>query len=97
MKLIYQPAINTLSHLTKEVKWKGAAKLGRVLTAECHKQSGLKCTGCGPLTVGWATTGFMVRQRSMRRKPLYLVRRPFNDLMEWKGTGTDLVGHDVLY
>ena len=52
---------------------KGIAKLCRVPTAGCHKQSDLKCTGCKPSIAGWATTESMVRQRIVRRKPLYLV------------------------
>jgi hypothetical protein len=51
---------------------KGTAKLGWVPTAGLHEQSGLNCTGCGPFAAGRATTGSMVSQRSMRRKPLYL-------------------------
>ncbi len=51
---------------------KGTVKLDWVPTVELHKQNGLNCTGCGPLAAGRATWGFMVRQRSMRRKPLYL-------------------------
>lgn len=68
----FRPAIVILPHLMKEVRRKEAAKLHRVPTAGCHKQNGLKCTGCGPSTAGRATTVSMVRQRSMRRKPLYL-------------------------
>ena len=51
---------------------KGTAKLDRVPTVGLNQQSGLKCTGCGPFDAGRATTVSMVRQRIMRRKPLYL-------------------------
>ena len=53
---------------------KGAAKLGRLPTAGCHAQSSLKCTEQGRLRpVRRATARSMVRQRSVRWKPLYLV------------------------
>ena len=62
---------------------KGTAKLGWVPTAGLHQQSGLNCTGCGPSAAGRATTGPMVRQRSVRRKPLYLMCN-----LQWSvGTG----------
>jgi hypothetical protein len=52
---------------------KGAAKLGRLPTAGCHAQSSLNCTEQGRLRpVRRATTRSMVRQRSVRWKPLYL-------------------------
>lgn len=57
----------------EEIGRKGIAKLCRVPTAGCHKQSDLNCTGCKPSTAGRATTESMVRQRIVRRKPLYLV------------------------
>jgi len=51
---------------------KGAAKLGRLPTAGCHAQSSLNCTEQGRLRpVRWATARSMVRQRSVRWKPLY--------------------------
>jgi hypothetical protein len=51
---------------------KGAAKLGRLPTAGCHAQSSLNCTEQGRLRpVRRATARFMVRQRSVRWKPLY--------------------------
>jgi len=52
---------------------KGAVKFIRVPTERQNEQNSLKCTGCGPSLTGRATTGSMVRQRSMRRKPLYLL------------------------
>ena len=52
---------------------KGTAKLDRVPTVGLNQQSGLNCTGCGPSDASRATTGSMVRQRSTRRKPLYLM------------------------
>jgi hypothetical protein len=61
-----------MSQPVKETGWKGAAKLHRVPPVGLNKQNGLNCTGCGPPTTGRATAGSMVRQRSMRRKPLYL-------------------------
>jgi hypothetical protein len=52
---------------------KGAAKLGRLPTAGCHAQSSLNCTERGRVTAASrATARSMVRQRSVRRKPLYL-------------------------
>ena len=60
----------------RDTEQKGAAKFCRVLTAGCHKQSSLNCTGREPFFTGRATTAFMVRQRSMRRTPLYLVKQP---------------------
>ena len=60
----------------RDTEQKGAAKFCRVLTVGCHKQSSLNCTGREPFFTGRATTAFMVRQRSMRRTPLYLVEQP---------------------
>jgi hypothetical protein len=54
------------------IRRKGAVKLRWVPTAGLNEQNGLNCTGCGLPTAGRATTGSMVRQRSMRQKPLYL-------------------------
>jgi putative transposase len=62
--------------LGRDAEQKGAAKFCRVLTVGCHKQSSLNCTGREPFFTGRATAAFMVRQRSMRRKPLYLVKQP---------------------
>jgi len=56
----------------EEIGRKGIAKLCRVPTAGCHKQSDLNCTGCKPSFAGRATTESMVRQRIVRQKPLYL-------------------------
>ena len=44
----FRPAIAILPRLVKETGRKGAVKPGRVTTAGLNKQSGLKCTGCGP-------------------------------------------------
>ena len=71
----------------KEIGQKGAAKPRRVPTVECHAQSGLKCTGRRPLPPGWATKGCMVRQRSKRRKPLYLLTQPLDSVMAWRYCG----------
>jgi len=60
----------------RDTEQKGAAKFCRVLTVGCHKQSSLNCTGREPFFTGRATTAFMVRQRSMRRTPLYLTEQP---------------------
>lgn len=57
--------------LGKETERKGAAKLRHVPMAGCHTQRSLNSTGRGPLPTSRATTGSMVRQRSVRRKPLY--------------------------
>jgi len=56
--------------LGKDSGRKGAAKLRQVPMAGCHKQSSLNSTGRGPLPTSRATIGSMVRQRSVRRKPL---------------------------
>jgi hypothetical protein len=51
---------------------KGAAKLGRLPTAGCHAQSSLNCTEHGRSAAARrATARSMVRQRSVRWKPLY--------------------------
>jgi hypothetical protein len=76
---------------------KGIAKLCRVLTAGCHKQSGLNCTGREPFIVGRATAESMVRQRSMRGKPLYLAAQPRISGMALKATWRDPVGLDVSF
>ena len=56
---------------------KGAAKLGRLPTAGCHAQSSLNCTEHGRVAAGRrATARSMVRQRSVRWKPLYLPHLP---------------------
>jgi len=46
--------------------------LRRVPMPGRDKQNDLNCTGRGSSLTGRATTGSMVRQRSMRWKPLYL-------------------------
>jgi hypothetical protein len=51
---------------------KGAAKLGRLPTAGCHAQSSLNCTERSRVAAASrATARSMVRQRSVRWKPLY--------------------------
>ena len=69
----------------KEIGQKGVAKPCRVPTVECHAQSDLKCTGRIPSSPGRATKGCMVRQRSMRRKPLYLLTQPLDGVMARRG------------
>ena len=71
-----------MSESTKEVDLKGVVKLRRVSTVWQNEQNGLKCTGCEPSLTGRATTGSRVRQRSMRRKPLYLLANSHYGLME---------------
>lgn len=55
---------------------KGAEKLDRASPVGWHKQIGLNGTGGGPSTASRATAVFMARQRSGRRKPLYLRNPP---------------------
>jgi hypothetical protein len=62
--------------LGKEPERKGAVKLRHVPMAGCHKQSSLNRTGRGPFSTSRATTVSMVRQRSVRWKPLYLLHTP---------------------
>jgi hypothetical protein len=73
--------------LGKETERKGAAKLRQVPTAGCHKQSSLNSTGRGPFSTSRATTVSMVRQRNVRRKPLYLAQPTLNDGMAWGDCG----------
>ena len=73
--------------LGKDSGRKGAAKLRQVPMAGCHKQSSLNSTGHGPLPTSRATIGSMVRQRSVRRKPLYLEQPTLNDGMAWRDCG----------
>ena len=73
--------------LGKDTERKGAAKLRHVPMAGCHKQSSLNSTGRGPLPTSRATTGSRVRQRSVRRKPLYLEQPTLNDGMAWRDCG----------
>ena len=73
--------------LGKEPERKGAAKLRHVPTAGCHKQSSLNSTGRGPFSTSRATTVSMVRQRNVRRKPLYLEQPTLNDGMAWGDCG----------
>jgi hypothetical protein len=73
--------------LGKETERKGAAKLRHVPTAGCHKQSSLNSTGRGPFSTSRATTVSMVRQRNVRRKPLYLAQPTLNDGMAWGDCG----------
>ncbi len=55
--------------------------------AGCHTQRSLNSTGRGPLPTSRATIGSMVRQRSVRRKPLYLAQPTLNDGMAWGECG----------
>ncbi len=73
--------------LGKETERKGAAKLRHVPTAGFHKQSSLNSTGRGPFSTSRATTVSMVRQRNVRRKPLYLEQPTLNDGMAWGDCG----------
>ena len=70
---VFKPAVEILPHQTREVLWKGVVKFHSVLSLRRNKQNNLKCTGDSPFTVGRATVESMMRQQSMRRKPLYLV------------------------
>jgi hypothetical protein len=85
------------ARLNRDVEPKGIAKLCRVLTAGCHKQSGLNCTGREPFIVGRATAESMVSQRSMRGKPLYLAAQPRSTGMALKAMWRDPVGLDVSF
>jgi len=69
----FQPA-RDVPCTDKEIGQKGAAKFCLVPQAGCHKQSSLNCTGQRPPSLGRATAGCMVRQRSVCWKPLYLIR-----------------------
>jgi hypothetical protein len=73
MRAGFQPVAGMPPHWMKGSSRKGTVKLRRVPTGGLNKQSGLNCTGCVPPDAGRATTGSMVRQRSARRKPLYLI------------------------
>lgn len=83
--------------LGKDPERKGAAKLRHVPTAGCHKQSSLNSTGRGPLSTSRATIVSRVRQRSVRRKPLYLEQPTLNDGMAWRDLWCDSVGLDVAH
>ncbi len=61
---------------------KGVVKPIRVPTDRQNEQNDLKCTGCEPSLTGRATVGSTVRQRSMRRRPLYLTSNSHEGLME---------------
>ncbi len=76
--------------------WKGTAKPGLVPPARWNKQSGLNCTGCGSSTVGRATAGSMVRQRSVRWKPLSLVHQCLQMRDDVKTKRSELAGLYVL-
>ena len=86
------PNRHIMSQPVKEIGWKGAAKLQRVPPVGLNKQNGLNCTGCGPPTTGRATAGSMVRQRSMRRKPLYLDCNSLDGLVEPRECDQDRYG-----
>jgi hypothetical protein len=81
--------------LGKDPERKGAAKLRHVPTAGCHTQSSLNSTGRGPLSTSRATIVSKVRQRSVRRKPLYLEQPTLTDGMAWRDLWCDSVGLDV--
>jgi hypothetical protein len=81
---VFKPTVEILSHYTREVWWKGAVKFYTVLSMRRNKQNSLKCTGDRPLPVGRATTESMMRQRSMCRKPLYLMRQPSIKKWLWR-------------
>jgi len=76
-----------MSKSTEEIDLKGAAKFYRVPPMKLNEQSSLKCTGCGPLTTCRATTEPMVRQQSMRQKPLYLLCTSCYVSAETRGCG----------
>lgn len=80
-RLFSFPIVEILSHPSREAGWKGVVKVYRVLMVSQNKQNNLKCTGGSPFTTGRATTESMMRQRSMRRKPLYLDCQPL--IMKW--------------
>lgn len=81
---VFKPAVEILLHCTREVWWKGAVKFHTVLSMKRNKQNSLKCTGDRPFPVGRATTESMMRQRSMCRKPLYLMRQPSIKKWLWR-------------
>jgi len=81
---VFESTVEILSHYTKEVWWKGVVKHHSVLRMRRNKQSDLKCTGGRPFTVGRATAESMMRQRSMRRKPLYLACHPSIKKWLWR-------------
>lgn len=77
-------------------KRKGTVNLRRVPSARLHEQNGLNRTGHGPFTVSRATAGSMVRQRSTRRKPLYLQLQAPKRRMGFGGASrSELVRLDV--
>jgi hypothetical protein len=80
--------------LGKDLERKGTAKLRQVPRAGCHTQSSLNCTGRGPLPTSRATIVSRVRQRNVRRKPLYLTTTR-NDGMAWRDLWGESGGLDV--
>jgi len=80
---VSKPAVEILPRYAREVWRKGAVKFLSVLRRRRNKQNSLKCTEDSPFTVGRATTESMMRQRSMRRKLLYLIA----NLQERNGLG----------
>jgi hypothetical protein len=76
-----------MSKSKEEIDLKGAAKFYRIPPMKLNKQNSLKCTGCGPLTTCLATKGPMVRQQSMRQKPLYLLCNSCSVSAETRGCG----------
>ena len=81
---VFEPAVEILPHFTREVQWKGVVKFYSVLRVKRNKQNNLKCTGDSPFAVGRATKESMMRQRSMRWKPLYLVCNPLIKKWLWR-------------
>lgn len=76
----------------KSIGRKGAEKPDRVSPVGWHKQIGLNCTGCGPSTASRATAVFMARQRSRRRKPLYLRNPPSHAAMAAEAKRSEAAG-----
>jgi transposase len=96
----FQPVVEILPHQAREVWWKGVVKFYSVLRVRRNKQNNLKCTGDSPFAVGWATKESMMRQRSLRRKPLYLVCNPLIKKWLWRNVvssyGLEIARRGVL-
>ena len=65
----------------RDLHWKGAAKPDRVPTTGEMSRAARNVPDAAHLAAGRATAGSMVRQRSMRWKPLY--SRQFPSLVGW--------------